>query len=352
MTLSKRLPFIVSIVLFCCFLLISAFYITAFPPKHWSVLWQRQLAHLPVILVAAIGSLVIGFAIGLLISYLLRSTVVQLNDAIGELVDQNSFGKKYSQATSDLQPVYATLDRLAERLKEQTQLTQKMANETAILEEQAIQKIISEERNRLARELHDSVSQQLFAASMLLSTVNEGRIDKEDSESQQLQLVEQTIHQSQLEMRALFLHLRPVQLHGKALKVGMEELLRELQMKVPIAISWSIASVTLEKGIEDQLFRILQESVSNVLRHANATTLDVLLLAPEHHLILRISDNGTGFDTQTNKPGSYGLANMRDRASQIGGKLKIVSVPGQGTILEVNIPILKDVSLNDSCRID
>ncbi|MFT8709968.1 MAG: sensor histidine kinase [Sporolactobacillus sp.] len=342
MILSKRLPLIVSLATFCCFLLTSSFYIIFFPPKHWSVLWQKQLGYVPVILVAALASLVIGFVLGFLVSYFLRSVVLQLTDTIGEIVDQTNFDKQCSQSSSPLQPVYAKLDQLAQKLREQTQLTQKLANETATLEEQAVQKVISEERNRLARELHDSVSQQLFAASMLLSTINEGRTDKANNESHQLQLVERTIHQSQLEMRALFLHLRPVQLHGKALKIGMEELLGELQMKVPLTISWSIEAVPLEKGIEDQLFRILQESVSNVLRHAAATTLNVLLLAPEHHLILRISDNGTGFDTKTSKPGAYGLQNMRERAAQIGGHLKIVSIPRQGTILEVNIPILKE----------
>lgn len=342
MILSKRLPLIVSLATFCCFLLTSSFYIIFFPPKHWSVLWQKQLGYVPVILVAALASLVIGFVLGFLVSYFLRSVVLQLTDTIGEIVDQTNFDKQCSQSSSPLQPVYAKLDQLAQKLREQTQLTQKLANETATLEEQAVQKVISEERNRLARELHDSVSQQLFAASMLLSTINEGRTDKANNESLRLQLVERTIHQSQLEMRALFLHLRPVQLHGKALKIGMEELLGELQMKVPLTISWSIEAVPLEKGIEDQLFRILQESVSNVLRHAAATTLNVLLLAPEHHLILRISDNGTGFDTKTSKPGAYGLQNMRERAAQIGGHLKIVSIPRQGTILEVNIPILKE----------
>ncbi|MFT8390331.1 MAG: sensor histidine kinase [Sporolactobacillus sp.] len=342
MILSKRLPLIVSLATFCCFLLTSSFYIIFFPPKHWSVLWQKQLGYVPVILVAALASLVIGFVLGFLVSYFLRSVVLQLTDTIGEIVDQTNFDKQCSQSSSPLQPVYAKLDQLAQKLREQTQLTQKLANETATLEEQAVQKVISEERNWLARELHDSVSQQLFAASMLLSTINEGRTDKVNNESLRLQLVERTIHQSQLEMRALFLHLRPVQLHGKALKIGMEELLGELQMKVPLTISWSIEAVPLEKGIEDQLFRILQESISNVLRHAAATTLNVLLLAPEHHLILRISDNGTGFDTKTSKPGAYGLQNMRERAAQIGGHLKIVSIPGQGTILEVNIPILKE----------
>lgn len=341
MKLFKRQCLTVSLFSLILFLIFSIVYFAAFPLKDWALLWQRQIWHLPFLLVAPALSLLLGFVAGLLSGYGMRQTLLELDDAITDVIQGNAI-KKHDQAADHLHSVYTKLNQLAEKLSEQTQTTQKMANETAKLEEQAVQKIISEERNRLARELHDSVSQQLFAASMLMSTINESRANAEDTESNQLRLVEQTIHQSQLEMRALFLHLRPVQLHGKALKMGIEQLLNELRLKVPMSISWTVEPVNLEKGIEDQLFRILQESVSNVLRHAKATKLNVLLLAPENHVILRISDDGVGFNPQTNKPGSYGLANMKERAAQIGGHLKLVSIPGHGTILEVNVPIIKE----------
>ena len=95
-----------------------------------------------------------------------------------------------------------------------------------------MQEIIFQERNRLARELHDSVSQQLFAASMLMSAINEVKTPSDDWETKQLKMVEEMIHQSQLEMRALLLHLRPVALKGKSLQDGIKELLVELSQKV------------------------------------------------------------------------------------------------------------------------
>ncbi len=104
-------------------------------------------------------------------------------------------------------------------------MTEKVENEGELIE-----RIISEERNRLARELHDSVSQQLFAASMMMSALMETYAGSEQGKKQ-LKLVEQMIHQSQLEMRALLLHLRPVQLKGKSLQDGMRELLTELAQK-------------------------------------------------------------------------------------------------------------------------
>jgi NarL family two-component system sensor histidine kinase LiaS len=141
-------------------------------------------------------------------------------------------------------------------------------------------------------------------------------------------------------MRALLLHLRPVALKGKSLQEGIQELLLELQQKVPMKIQWKIEHFSLDKGIEDHLFRILQESVSNTLRHAKATTLEVLLVKRGNLVILRVVDDGIGFDVEKTKTGSYGLQNMHERAVEIGGTLQIVSVPNQGTRLEVRVPLL------------
>jgi two-component system, NarL family, sensor histidine kinase LiaS len=189
--------------------------------------------------------------------------------------------------------------------------------------------------------LHDSVSQQLFAASMLISAINESEDTSSPQLSKQLQMVEQMVQQSQLEMRALLLHLRPVPLKGKTLQEGMLELLSELKQKVPMTIQWKIEPFPLDKGIEDHLFRILQEAISNTLRHAKATTLEVLFIVRDQFAILRVVDDGVGFNVEEVKTTSYGLQTMRERALEIGGNLQIVSLPGKGTRLEVKIPIME-----------
>jgi NarL family two-component system sensor histidine kinase LiaS len=223
---------------------------------------------------------------------------------------------------------------------EQTKLSQKLANEKAEDQEKRIQEMVSQERNRLARELHDSVSQQLFAASMMMSAITESRALSDDRETKQLKLIEETIHQSQLEMRALLLHLRPAALKGKSLQEGVQELLMELMQKVTMSIKWKVEPIPLDKGVEDHLFRILQESVSNTLRHAKATSLDVLLIKRDDFVIMRVSDDGVGFEVDEGKTGSYGLQNMHERAVEIGGTLKIVSLKNKGTRLEVKVPVL------------
>src|SRR5699024_8042413 len=154
----------------------------------------------------------------------------------------------------------------------------------------------------------------------------------------QMELVEKMIHQSQMEMRALLLHLRPVALKGKSLQEGAVELMHELQQKVPMEIDWQIEDFPADKGVEDHLFRILQESISNTLRHSKATTFHCMLIERDDMIILRVVDNGAGFDVERAKTNSYGLQNMRERALEIGGTCKVISLKGEGTRLEIKVP--------------
>jgi NarL family two-component system sensor histidine kinase LiaS len=242
---------------------------------------------------------------------------------------------------TEIQAIAERIEKIGKQMSEQTKLSQRLATEKVEDQETRIQEIISQERNRLARELHDSVSQQLFAASMMMSAINETKQYSESTpEAKQLKLVEEMIHQSQLEMRALLLHLRPVALKNKSLREGIEELLIELTQKVTMDINWKLETFSLDKGVEDHLFRILQESVSNTLRHAKASKLEVLLIKREDLVILRIVDDGIGFEVEETKAGSYGMQNMHERALEVGGTLKVISIKNKGTRLEVKVPVM------------
>ena len=236
--------------------------------------------------------------------------------------------------------------KISTTIQTQRKSLQRITNERAETQDQLIQERIVQERQRLARELHDSVSQQLFAASMLLSAVTE---NKEDTEEQKkLHQIERVVQQAQLEMRALLLHLRPAALKNKSLAEGLEELLVELKEKVLFDIRYRLEEVSLSKGAEDHLFRIAQETLSNTLRHAEATEVDILFVERDGLAIFRVQDNGIGFQDNEGKSGSYGLQNVKERAIEIGGTCKIVSVPSQGTIIEVKLPAEKGVHSDDS----
>ena len=248
--------------------------------------------------------------------------------ATDEKLNLKPFSKKQQQQ----------LQLIQERLITQKKSLQRIINDEAKAKEAYVAEQIIQERQRLARDLHDSVSQQLFAASMMLSAINENR-DLQQQTAAQLHQTEKIVQQAQLEMRALLLHLRPAALKNKTLAEGMRDLLIELRQKVTFPIEEHLEEVTLPKGAEDHLFRIAQETLSNTLRHSKATEVELLLVERDNRVIFRVQDNGVGFNIHDNDfSGSYGLRNIEERAIEIGGTYKIVSVPEQGTKIEVQIP--------------
>lgn len=233
------------------------------------------------------------------------------------------------------------INRIRERLVQLSADLQEFTAAPVFVGEDTKEEIIEKERSRIARELHDSVSQQLFAAMMMLSAINE-TIDGQLSEpiKKQLIKVEEVIGNAQTEMRALLLHLRPVALEDRSLKQGITNLLEELYSKVSLELKWELMETTLDSGIEDHLFRIVQEAVSNTLRHAKANKLEVYLNQTQDSVTLKIVDDGVGFESnQPDKVGSYGLRNMRERVVGLGGTFKIVSIKQQGTIVDISIPV-------------
>lgn len=336
--------FVVSILLF---LVISAGYFYAFPLSDWSEIWERQVLDIPFIITVPSVSIALGVLFGLSSGLTWRRQLQTVDQMLHELEEGRQVDVKGQNSLLELESINRRIEKIQKQMNEQVKLSQRLATEKVEGQEQRIQEIISQERNRLARELHDSVSQQLFAASMMMSAINESKHPSDDRETKQLKMVEEMIHQSQLEMRALLLHLRPVALKGKSLQEGMEELLFELSQKVSMNIVWKIEDFPLDKGVEDHLFRILQESVSNTLRHAKAAKLEVLLIERDDLIILRVVDDGVGFDVEETKAGSYGLQNIYERALEIGGTTKMISVKNKGTRLEVKIPRLTKGEKND-----
>jgi two-component system, NarL family, sensor histidine kinase LiaS len=315
----------------------------AYPLDYWSVLWEQEIIDIPFILFSASVSIISGGLFGLLNGLTWRKQIQTIDTGLRQLeLGQKVESSVRGGTTQDLDIIWGKMEKIQKQMTEQVKVSQKLASEKVENDEKRIQEIVSQERNRLARELHDSVSQQLFAASMLMSAITETRPVSDDRETKQLKMIEEMIHQSQLEMRALLLHLRPVALNGKSLQEGIQELLGELSMKVPMKIQWKVESIPLDKGVEDHLFRILQESVSNTLRHAKANSFEVLLIERDNLIILRVSDDGIGFDVEASKAGSYGLQNIYERAVEIGAAVKIVSVKNKGTRLEVKVPKMSD----------
>ena len=190
-----------------------------------------------------------------------------------------------------------------------------------------------EERNRLARDLHDSVKQQVFALAMQVSSAKM-LLDRDiEAAREQLAEAEQLVYQSQQELTSLLSELRPAALDGKGLATALSEYVAQWSRQASIAADVHVAGgQSLPLTIEEALFRVAQEALANVARHSHATTAHVTLKKDEEGtIILRISDNGKGFDPHTAKNGGMGLYSMRERIELAGGNIDIESAAGKGT---------------------
>ncbi|MUT68667.1 sensor histidine kinase [Paenibacillus sp. NEAU-GSW1] len=212
-------------------------------------------------------------------------------------------------------------------------------SEDAIWTEKVKFSAVIEERQRLARELHDAVSQQLFAISMTATAVSRTIERDWERARRQVQLIEEMAAVAQSEMRALLLHLRPVHLDGKNLAMALTVLVEELKQKVPMEIQLAVdETIILKPDAEDHLFRIAQEALSNTLRHSKAEHMEIRLYREEHEVRMLIADDGVGFDAEAKKQTSYGLLTMEERVNELGGSLHMISKPGAGATIDIRIP--------------
>ncbi|MFY3792793.1 sensor histidine kinase [Ureibacillus sp. MALMAid1270] len=301
-------------------------------------LWEEQFNNIPLVAYFGITIFVVSCMISIWMAIASKTKEIVAIRYVKQLVDPEFSLEKKKNIPRSLRKA---LLQTSELIETQRKSLQKLTNERVDSNDAIIQERIVQERQRLARELHDSVSQQLFAASMLLSALTEQAHGEEKSQKT-LNQVEKVVQQAQLEMRALLLHLRPIALRNNTLAEGLTGLVIELKQKVNFQIDYKIEEMELSKAEEDHLFRIAQEALSNTLRHSKATEVELLLIARDNVAILRIQDNGRGFNVEEdNKTTSYGLKNIAERAVEIGCTYKIVSVPGEGTIVEVKVPLKK-----------
>ena len=231
----------------------------------------------------------------------------------------------------------ASFKSLSGKLSLLTEAIQKADNQILAKEEDIIEK----ERKRIARDLHDTVSQEIFAAHMILSGLSQqaSRLDKEKMQTQ-LQSVTAILETAQRDLRILLLHLRPIELEQKSLVEGIQLLLKELEEKSELKVSFKYQVDQLPKKIEEHVFRIVQELFSNTLRHAQASCLDVYLYQTETELQLKVVDNGRGFQTDDVDELSYGLRNIKERVEDMAGSIQLLTAPKQGLAVDIRIPLL------------
>jgi PAS domain S-box-containing protein len=193
-----------------------------------------------------------------------------------------------------------------------------------------------EERNRLARDLHDAVSQTLFSASLISEVLPKLWEMNENEGKKRLEEVRQLTRGALAEMRTLLLELRPDSLVEAEFGYLMTQLGESItgRSRVPVKVSVT-GSCVMPVDVKVALYRIAQEALNNVAKHAGATQAKVDLLCRPNHVTMQISDDGHGFTVRAVQPNSLGLNIMRERAKEIGAALTVKSQPGKGAAIKV-----------------
>ena len=219
--------------------------------------------------------------------------------------------------------------------------------ESAELRRQARQTAVMAERERIARDLHDVVTQSLYSLMLFAEATREtaiaGNLDEVQSN---VRSIMHTAQQTLGEMRMLLYDLRSDVLARKGLQEALTERLATVEQRAGLVTELRIdAPEALPPALEDVLYRVALESLNNTLRHAAAQTVSVRLMVEDETVILHVEDDGIGFvlDADQNGPG-MGLSNMRRRVQDVGGTIAIRSEPGAGTHMEFRLPKTRAVA--------
>jgi two-component system, NarL family, sensor histidine kinase LiaS len=206
-----------------------------------------------------------------------------------------------------------------QQLVEELRTTQRKLQELAVVEE----------RNRLARDLHDSVKQQVFAISMQLSAARTG-LDEADQAYPSVVQAEKLAQQAGAELTTLIHQLRPPPLEKKSLAEAIQGYVNDWLHQTHIETEMNIGEVSMSPDSEQALFRVLQEALANVARHSQANKVRITLKAENDHVALTVEDNGVGYDPERITKG-VGLASMQERLAAVRGTLDVSSLQSQGT---------------------
>jgi len=246
---------------------------------------------------------------------------------IGVLVVQSTEAGRFSETDSWV------MSTLADLLS--------VAIQNADLYAQAQEGAAYEERNRLARELHDSVSQALYGIALGTKTAR-ALLDRDPSKLKEpLDYILQLADAGLMEMRALIFDLRKDSLQEEGLLAALTRQTDSLGARYGFKVEKDFCEEpVLPLATKEGIYWVAREALHNIVKHAKATRIDLALNCDERALWLEIRDNGLGFDASADFKGHMGLGNMRERTSRLGGILEIESTPGAGTLVRVRVPRL------------
>jgi signal transduction histidine kinase len=209
-------------------------------------------------------------------------------------------------------------------------------------QEQQARVAVLEERQRLARDLHDSVAQVLYSIGLGANSALSALEHDPPRTRSVLEYIKRLAEGGQAEMRALIFELRPDSISTDGLVAALNRLAEVLQTRHQIEVTSRFSEEPDISGdAKEALYRVAQEAANNIIKHARAGKVEMVLEAIDGQLCFEVSDNGVGFDAENDYPGHLGLRSMRERAAKNNARLTIKSSPGGGTKVEYRITLEK-----------
>jgi signal transduction histidine kinase len=234
---------------------------------------------------------------------------------------------------------------LERRVDERTTALTIALSENEKLRERAVIAAAQSERSRLARELHDSVSQAVFGISLGVRTLLDLGARNNPVYAGPLDYIHNLSGMALAEMRALIFELRPESLQEEGLLAALDRQAAAVQARYQLVIDTEgmCHEPEAELAVKEALYRIALEAIHNTVKHAGATRVRLSLKIVDSDIHMQVADNGRGFDATGKFPGHLGLVSMRERVDKLGGTVSIESVIGQGTTVSVCVPAFAEV---------
>lgn len=253
---------------------------------------------------------------------------VPIRSATGEVL--GGYGVSYSEPHDFTPDERRLLLALAERAN--------VAIQNAELYERAQRAGSLEERQRLARELHDSVSQALYGIALGTRTARLRLGDDPHNAAEPIDYVASLAQAGLAEMRALIFELRPESLEQEGLIAALEKNAASIRARYGLDVRLELMDEPdCSLAAKEALYRIAQEAMHNIVKHAGAHRVHLSLQADAEAIVLRVSDDGCGFDSAASFPGHVGLQSMSERAAKLGGSLDVASTAGEGTVITARL---------------
>ena len=294
----------------------------------------------PYVLICAI---VVGGIVGLLLSAHVQYSLYLADLALTRFTQGLTVETLRTLWHWPLNSLFVSINLLSQRIKEYAEHERLTVEWREQVLRQAGEAAAQEERNRIARDLHDSIKQQIFSISMSAAAAKAHMGGDEVSARDAVEDIQRSTKEAQIEMSALLQQLRSSPLENTNLREALQTQAQALGYRtgaqVQVEIDELPSSDRLLPGAQETIFRMVQEAFANIARHARANTIWLKITQHDDALHVEIRDDGQGFDFETVRKG-MGLKNLYDRAASLQGHLTIQSSPGQGTTIQADIPLL------------